>query len=175
MHGFEYQKGQGERDCDELSLHFRLSAVSLDGKLSSKELSLRLSSFARRLAVACLHRQPDLSQRNFGRTGGWSERGLSSRSTDIASLLTFSIRFSRLLCLDNTSLLVLGAHWAFRRGNAHSICIHCGALELDPECEGLDRRSWSWRACTDATVKCTCFFKAKFSRVYSTHGSWYTF
>ena len=36
------------------------------------------------------------SWRNFGRTCGRSERGLSSRSTDIASLLTFWIRFSRL-------------------------------------------------------------------------------
>ena len=34
----------------------------------------------------------------FGRAGGWSERGLprGCRSTDIASLLTFLIRFPRL-------------------------------------------------------------------------------
>ena len=49
--------------------------------------------------------------------------------------------------------------------------VHCGALELDPERE--DRRSWSSRACTEATVK--CFLKAKFSRIYSTYGSWCTF
>ena len=99
MHGFEYERGQGGRDRDELSLHFWLLAVDLDGEQSSQDLSFGLFSFARRLAVACLHRQPDLFPeilRNFGRTGGRSERGLSSRSTDIASLLTFSIRFSRL-------------------------------------------------------------------------------
>ena len=62
MHGFEYERGQGERDRDELSLHFWLLAVGLDldGEQSSQELSFGLFSFARRLAVACLHRQPDL-------------------------------------------------------------------------------------------------------------------
>ena len=55
MHGFEYERGQGERDRDELSLHFWLLAVDLDGELSSQELSFGLFSFARRLAVACLH------------------------------------------------------------------------------------------------------------------------
>ena len=49
--------------------------------------------------------------------------------------------------------------------------VHCRALEPDPERE--DRRSWSWPACTEATVK--CFLKAKFSRIYSTHGSWSDF
>ena len=101
MHGFEYERGQGEKDRDELSLHFWLVAEDLDGELSSQELCLGIFSFGR--PVACLRRQPDRhvspdSERNFGRTGGWSERGLprSSRSTDIASLLTFSIRFARL-------------------------------------------------------------------------------
>ena len=60
MHGFEYERGQGERDRDELSQHFWLLAVGLDGELSSRELSFGLFSFARRLAAACLHRQPDL-------------------------------------------------------------------------------------------------------------------
>ena len=60
MHGFEYERGQGERDRHELSLHFWLLAVDLDGELSSQELSFGLFSFAQRLAVACLHRQPDL-------------------------------------------------------------------------------------------------------------------
>ena len=60
MHGFEYERGQGERDHDELSLHFWLLAVHLDGEQSSQELSFGLFSFARRLAIACLHRQPDL-------------------------------------------------------------------------------------------------------------------
>ena len=59
MLGLEYERGQGERDRDELSLHFCLLAADLDGKLSSQELSLGLFSFVRRLAVACLHRQPD--------------------------------------------------------------------------------------------------------------------
>ena len=43
MHGFEYERGQGvrrERDRDELSLHFWLVAIDLDGKLSSQELSV---------------------------------------------------------------------------------------------------------------------------------------
>ena len=86
MHGFEYERGQGERDRDELSLQFWLLAVDLDGEQSSQELSFGLFSFARSLIC---------SQRNFGRAGGRSERGLSSRSTDIASLVT-SIRFSTL-------------------------------------------------------------------------------
>ena len=61
MHGFEYEWGQGERDRDELSLHFWLLAVDLDGEQSSQELSFGLFSFAaRRLAVACLLRQPNL-------------------------------------------------------------------------------------------------------------------
>ena len=77
MHGFEYERGQGERDRDELSLHFWLLVVDLDGELSSQELSFGLFSFARRLAVACLHRQLICSQRNFGWTGGRRERGLS--------------------------------------------------------------------------------------------------
>ena len=55
MHGFEYERGQGERDRDELSLHFWLLAEDLDGELSSQELSFGLFSFAQRLAVACLH------------------------------------------------------------------------------------------------------------------------
>ena len=42
MHGFEYEKGQGERDRDELSLQFWWLAVVLDGELSSQELSLGL-------------------------------------------------------------------------------------------------------------------------------------
>ena len=93
----------GKADRDELSLHFWLVAVDIDRarELSSQELCLGIFSFGR--PVACLRRQPDRhvspdSERNFGRTGGWSERGLprSSRSTDTASLLTFSIRFSRL-------------------------------------------------------------------------------
>ena len=96
MHGFEYERGQGERDRDELSLHFWLLAVELDGELSSQELSFGLFSFARRLAVHACRDNLNCSQRNFGRTGGRSERGLSSRSTDIASLLTFLARFSRL-------------------------------------------------------------------------------
>ena len=78
MHGFEYERGQGERDRDELSLHFWLVAVDLDGELSSQELCLGIFSFGR--PVACLRRQPDRhvspdSERGFGRTGGWSERG----------------------------------------------------------------------------------------------------
>ena len=44
MHGFEYERGQGERDRDELALHFWLLAVDLDGELSSQELSFRLFS-----------------------------------------------------------------------------------------------------------------------------------
>ena len=46
--------------------------------------------------------------------------------------------------------------------------VRCGAL-LEPE----------WRtfvvvtSVTEATVK--CFLKAKLSRIYSMHGSWYTF
>ena len=62
MHGSEYERGQGERDHDELSvsLHFSLLAVDLNGELSSQELSFGLFSFAQRFAVACLHRQPDL-------------------------------------------------------------------------------------------------------------------
>ena len=101
MHGIEYERMQGERDRDELSLHFWLVAEDLDGELSSQELCVWIFSFGR--PVACLRRQPDRrvspdSERNFGRTGGWSERVLprSSRSTDIASLPTFSICFARL-------------------------------------------------------------------------------
>ena len=62
MHGFEYERGQGERDRDELSLHLWLLAVDLDGELSSQEIMLGfgLFSFAQRLVVACLHRQPNL-------------------------------------------------------------------------------------------------------------------
>ena len=64
-------------------------------------------------------------QRNFVRTGGWSERGLSNQSTDIASLPTFSIRFPRMTVSGkhkSVSLLALEAHWAFWRGNVHSVC-----------------------------------------------------
>ena len=64
MHGFEYERGQakGERDHDDLSLHFWLLAVDLVEEQSShgQELSFGLFSFVRRLAVACLHRHPDL-------------------------------------------------------------------------------------------------------------------
>ena len=94
--GSSTKGGKAKGIVDELSLHFWLLAVDLDGELSSQELSFGLFSFAQRFAVACLHRQPDLFPENFRRTGGRSERGLSSRSTDIASLLTFSICFSRL-------------------------------------------------------------------------------
>ena len=58
--GSSTKGGKDERDRDELSLHFWLLAVDLDGEQSSQELSFGLFSFARRLAVACLHRQPDL-------------------------------------------------------------------------------------------------------------------
>ena len=53
MHGFEYERGQGERDHmhDELSLHFWLVAVDLDGELSSQELCFGIFSFGR--PVAC--------------------------------------------------------------------------------------------------------------------------
>ena len=71
-------------------------------------------------------------------------------------------------CLDNTS------RWKpieLSEEETFTAFFHCGALELDPESE--DRRSWSWWACNEATVK--CFLKAKFSRIYSTHRSWYTF
>ena len=47
------------------------------------------------------------SQRNFGRTGGRSERGLSSRLTDIASLQTFSIRFSKAGCVWITQVSIV--------------------------------------------------------------------
>ena len=62
MHGFEYERGQGERDRGDLSLPFWLLAIDLDGELSSQKLSFGLFSFAiaQRLAVACLHRQPGL-------------------------------------------------------------------------------------------------------------------
>ena len=72
MHGFEYEKGQGERDRDELSLHFWLLAVDLVGELSPQELSLGLFSFARRLAVACLHRPPEISPEKL-RSDRWME------------------------------------------------------------------------------------------------------
>ena len=38
------------------------------------------------------------------------------------------------------------------RGHVHRVRVHCWTLELDPE--GENRRSWSWRACSEATVKC---------------------
>ena len=83
MHGFEYERGQGEKNREDLSLHFWLLAEDLDGEVSFQELSFGLYSFARGLAVACLHRQPDMFPEKLGRTCGWSERGLSSRSTAV--------------------------------------------------------------------------------------------
>ena len=78
--------------------------------------------------------------------------------------------FQGWLCLDNTSQYRCW-RWKPTELSEEEIFrafVHCGALELDPERE--DRRSWSWRAYTEATVK--CFLTAKFSRIYSTHGSW---
>ena len=74
------------------------SRLVTDGEQSSQELSFGLLALAL-LEGWLLHACIDnliCSQRNFRRTDGRRERGLSSRSTDIASLLTFSIRFSRL-------------------------------------------------------------------------------
>ena len=81
--------------------------------------------------------------------------------------------FQGWLCLDNTSQYRC---WRWKPAELteeemFTAFVHCGTLELVSERE--DRRSWSWRACTEATVK--CFLKAKFSRIYSNHGSWYTF
>ena len=81
--------------------------------------------------------------------------------------------FQGWLCLDSTSQYRC---WRWKTTELTEVemfteFVHCGALELDPERE--HRRSGSWRACTEASVK--CFLKAKFSRIYSTHGGWSAF
>ena len=70
MHGFEYEKRQGE--LGSWRAFTTLLAVDLVGELSSQELSLALFSFARRLAVACLHRPPEISPEKL-RSDRWME------------------------------------------------------------------------------------------------------
>ena len=83
--------------------------------------------------------------------------------------------FQGWLCLDNTSQYRC---WRWKptelsEEDMFTAFVHCGALHGARS--GARGRSWSWRACTEATVK--RFLKAKFSslRIYSTHGSWCAF
>ena len=175
MHGFEYERGQGERDCDELSLQFWFVEADLDGELSFQEVCLGIFSFGR--PVACLRRQPDRhvspdSERNFGRTMNEDCLGVADRPTSHRCWASRSA-FQGWQCLDNTSQCCC---WRWKpielsEEEMFTAFVHCGAL-LDPEREDVRGRdehalklqwSVSWS------------LKAKFSRIYSTHGSWYTF
>ena len=161
------------RDRDELDCTFGCCPVDLDGELSFQELSFGLLSFAQSwLLHACIDNLI-CSRRNLvGLVDGVTEAWAADRPTSHRCWPSRSA-FQGWLCLDNTSQYRC---WRWRptelsEEEMFTAFVHCGVLELDPERE--DRRSWSWRACTEAAVK--CFLKAKFSRIYSTHGSWYTF
>ena len=158
---------------DELSLHFRLLA----GRPRRRTI-FPGAQFRALLEVGCCTDDACIdnlicSQRNLvGLVDGVNEAWAADRP---ASTRCWPSRspFKGWLCLDNTSQYRC-CRWRPTELSEEEIItafVHCGVLELDPERE--DRRSWSWRACTEATVK--CFLKAKFSRIYSTHGSWYTF
>ena len=60
MHGFEYERGQGERDRDDLSLHFWLVAVDLHGERSSQELCLGIFLALVDLLHACVDNLIDM-------------------------------------------------------------------------------------------------------------------
>ena len=150
MHGFEYERGQGKRDRDELSLHFWLVAEDLDGELSSQELCLGIFSFGR--PVACLRRQPDrqvsqtVRETSVGRGDGVNEDclGVADRPTSddriAADLLdplckagTGSVWITQV-----SAVAGVGSPWTFLKRNVHSVCPLRSTVR-----SGARGRSWS--------------------------------
>ena len=86
-------------------------------------------------------------QRNFGRTGGWSERGLSSPidrhhiAADLLDPLFTCFKAGSAWITQVIIVAGVGSPFELSEEEMFTAFVHCGALELDPERE--DRHLWS--------------------------------